>query len=141
MRILCASYRHWTGRELLDPVADGAAAVAQLDAAPYAVLSHGTEADPIFNYSNRSGLALFEISLPDLLLLPSRASAEPLLQQDRDRLLQQVTRYGYLDGYEGIRISGRGNRFRIRNATIWNLLDETGQYHGQAALLPEWEPV
>ena len=141
MRILCASYRHWTGRELLDPAADGAAAVAQLDAAPYAVLSHGTETDPIFNYSNRAGLAWFEVSLPDLLLLPSRVSAEPVLQQDRDRLLQQVTQLGDFDGYEGIRIPGCGNRFRIRNATIWNLLDESGQYYGQAALLPEWEPV
>lgn len=141
MRILCASYRHWTGRELLDPAADGAAAVTQLNAAPYAVVSHGTEADPIFNYANRSALALFELPLADFLALPSRLSAEPLLQQDRERLLQQVARQGYIDGYEGIRISGRGKRFRIRNATIWNLLDETGQPYGQAALLPEWEPV
>ncbi|MGL6039842.1 MAG: MEKHLA domain-containing protein, partial [Deefgea sp.] len=31
-----------------------------------------------------------------------------------------------------------GRRFWIENATVWNLIDEVGIKHGQAALLREW---
>ncbi len=138
---LRASYRHWTGRDLLSPDLDPHAAIAALDAADFAVVSHGIQNDPVFNYGNRTALALFEMTWAEFTVLPSRLSAEPMQQIDRDRLLQQVTLRGYIDDYTGVRISKHGNRLLIRNATVWNILNETGAYAGQAALLREWEPL
>ena len=60
--LLCSSYRHWTGERLLnagDPSEDLA---GQLYAAPFGIVSHGTEADPIFNFGNAVALELFEMS-------------------------------------------------------------------------------
>lgn len=141
MRILGNSYRHWTGHHLLDPAIDGEEAVVALNQASYAVVSHGTEADPIFNYANRMALQLFEMTWTDFTALPSRLSAEPVVQEERDRLLLRVSTHGYIDDYSGVRISSTGKRFLIRNATVWNLLDELGQPYGQAALLREWQRI
>lgn len=141
VRILCSSYRHWTGRDLLDSVADDASFIQRLDEAPFALVSHGTEPDPIFNYANRTALRLFEMNLDDFTSMPSRLSAEPLAREERDRLLARVGSHGYIDDYTGIRISSTGKRFLIRNATVWNLLDESGEAYGQAALLRDWQEV
>ena len=46
---------------------------------------------------------------------------------------------GFIDDYAGIRISKTGRRFRIAQATVWNLLDERGIYSGQAAMFLRWE--
>lgn len=140
MRILCDSYRHWIGRDLLDPAPGETDAVNKLDAAPFAVVSHGTQPNPVFNYANRTALQLFEMSWEEFTALPSRLSAEPLLQAERERLLARVTQHGFIDDYTGVRISRTGKRFLIRNATVWNLLDEGGRPYGQAALLREWQP-
>lgn len=137
--ILRASYRHWTGRSLLDESLDGASAVAELWAAPYAVVSHGTEAEPVFNYANRLALDLFEMSWDEFTALPSRLSAEAPNQAERARLLEAVSRQGYIDNYSGIRIAKSGRRFMIRDATIWNLLTPEGEYYGQAALIRHWD--
>ena len=139
--ILCASYRHWTGKSLLDEKLDGASAVAALERAPYAVVSHGTEAEPVFNYGNRRALDLFEMSWDEFTALPSRLSAEAPNQAERARLLEAVSRQGYIDNYSGIRIARSGLRFMIRDATIWNLLTPEGEYYGQAALIRRWEPL
>jgi hypothetical protein len=140
-RILRDSYRHWTGHDLLDPAADGETLLLQLDSAPYAVLSHGTQPDPIFNYGNQTALRLFEMSWETFTTLPSRLSAEPLVQAERDRLLARVAAHGFIDDYTGVRVSSTGKRFLIRNATVWNLLEETGRPYGQAALLKEWQAL
>lgn len=130
-RILCASYQHWTGRPLID--AGDTDAVQQLMRAPFAVVAHGTEADPIFDYANACALRLFGMGWDEFTRLPSRLSAEPLAQAERARLLERVTRNGYVDDYAGVRIARDGARFMIRNAVVWNLLDERGEYCGQAA--------
>jgi len=46
---------------------------------------------------------------------------------------------GFIDDYSGIRISLNGRRFRINQATVWNVLDEAGAYAGQAATFSSWE--
>ena len=71
--------------------------------------------------------------------LPSRLSAEAIEREARARLLVRVMLNGYVDDYSGVRISAKGKRFMVKNATIWNLTDETGAYYGQAALLKNWE--
>lgn len=139
VRLLRASYRHWTGNCLLAATLADDEAVAALDTMPSAIVSHDTHPDPVFNYANHAALQLFEMSWQQFTSLPSRLSAEPLLRAERERLLQQVAQHGYIDDYCGVRISASGKRFLIRNATVWNLLDEAGQPYGQAALLREWQ--
>ncbi len=138
VKLLRASYHHWTGRDLVPADLDDQKAVAALDNATFAVVSHGTQSDPIFNYGNLAALSLFEMSWNELTTLPSRLSAEPLVQSERDRLMQRVTQEGYIDDYTGVRISKYGKRFMISNAIVWNVLDENGEYCGQAALLSDW---
>ena len=141
VRRLRASYQRLTGSHLIDPALDDEVAVEALEAAPFALLSHGTESDPLFNYGNRSARALFELSWEELTCMPSRLSAEPLLREERERLLARVAQHGYIADYSGVRISRTGKRFRISHATVWNLQDEDGAPCGQAALLPEWQPL
>lgn len=138
VRLLRASYQRLTGRHLLLPELDDTQAVAALQAAEFAVVSHGTESDPVFNYANVRALQLFEMSWEEFTSLPSRFSAEPLRREERARLLERVTRHGYIDDYSGVRISSSGRRFHIKNATIWNVQDEAGLAYGQAALITRW---
>lgn len=107
--------------------------------APFVVLSHDTNDDPVFNYANRAAMQLFEMDWTTITNLPSRKSAEPMNQADRDRLLAAVTSQNYIDDYSGVRISSTGRRFYIPQATVWNLVDETGTYRGQAATFAAWE--
>jgi hypothetical protein len=82
---------------------------------------------------------LFELSWEDFVHLPSRLSAEPVNQAERDRLLAEVTEKGYIDHYEGVRISSTGKRFLIKNAVVWNLMDKNQCHKGQAAWFDHWE--
>ena len=50
--------------------------------------------------------------------------------------LRQVAERGYVDDYEGIRISKSGKRFPIADVTVWQLIDVDGTIRGQAARLP-----
>eukprot|EP00933_Yihiella_yeosuensis_P053884 TRINITY_DN52197_c0_g1_i1.p1 TRINITY_DN52197_c0_g1~~TRINITY_DN52197_c0_g1_i1.p1 ORF type:complete len:196 (+),score=28.98 TRINITY_DN52197_c0_g1_i1:100-687(+) len=106
--------------------------------APFPVLAHGGGPDPKFTYGNRAALLLFGHSWGSLRQTSSRMSAEPDLREERSKAMAQVTRDGYLRNYSGIRISSSGQRFRIRDTIIWNLIDEAGQYHGQAATFSDW---
>ena len=106
--------------------------------APFVVLAHDTALDPVFFYANRSAQQLFEMSWQEMVRLPSRHSAEPVLREERERLLSCVTRQGYIEDYAGIRIAATGKRFRITKATVWNLIGEEGNTIGQAAAFSEW---
>jgi hypothetical protein len=70
---------------------------------------------------------------------PSSASAEPVHRDERRRLLDEVGKNGFIENYSGIRISRTGRRFRIVNATVFNLLDDNGHYLGQAATFANYE--
>lgn len=135
--LLIASYRHWTGRELVD--AGLAAAGRVLYEAPFVVASHGIQPDPVFNYGNRAALALFEAAWETFTALPSRLSAEPVARAERERLLARVHTHGFIDDYSGVRISTRGRRFRIARATVWNVIDAAGAPRGQAVMFRDWE--
>lgn len=139
-RIL-SSYRRWLGRDLLPPAASPKETARALFEAPFVVLSHGTEADPILNYGNRVALELWETDWATLTQMPSRLTAEPALREDRAKLLADVLAKGYSEGYKGVRISRTGKRFRIERATVWNLLDEDGAPAGQAATFDAWVPL
>ncbi len=139
--ILNSSYEHWLGCSLIPRGIEGQVAVDWLDNAAFPLVSHGIGADPVFNYANRSALKLFEMTWEQFTRLPSRLSAGPMDREERARLLERVTRDGYIDDYAGIRISASGSRFMIRHATVWNLLDEHGLPVGQAAMIPQWEAL
>jgi hypothetical protein len=137
-QLLCASYERWTGKKLLPASSPSHPLTEQLFHAPFALVSHGTEADPVFNFGNQTALNLFEMSWEEFTLLPSRKSAEPVNRQERADFMARVTKEGFIKDYSGIRISATGKRFRIEQATVWNLIDKKEQYHGQAPVFDQW---
>lgn len=137
-QILLDSYRHWVGRDLIPRTGSIVDQARELYLAPFVVVSHGTQADPILNYGNEVALTLWEMPVETLLKTPSRLTAEPMHRDDRARLLEWTTQNGFVDDYQGIRISSTGQRFRIDQATVWNLQNVAGQRVGQAATFSQW---
>jgi len=139
---LLASHARLTGRPLLERAAGegDTALAARLYAAPFVVLAHGTEPDPLFNFANLAAQHLFQLSWDEFIGLPSRLSAEAPERRERERLLTRVTTHGFIDDYSGVRISKSGRRFRILRATVWNVSDASQHHLGQAATFAEWEP-
>ncbi len=138
-RLLSDSHRHWTGRPLLEMPAGGVALARALYEAPFVLVSHGTEADPLFNYANLSAQGLWELGWDDFVGMPSRRSAEVQARTDRSAALRSALNEGWLQGYTGIRIAAGGRRFRIFDGLIWNLRDLDGTMRGQAATFSRWE--
>ena len=142
LRLIVGSYRRLTGKVLIEDAPDGLAALGMaLWQAPRAIVAHGTEDDPVFFYGNRLALQLFEMDFAAFSRLLSRSSAEPLAQESREKALVKVTQQGFVEGYSGARIARSGKRFMISNTTIWNLTDEAGVCHGQAATFADWWPL
>ena len=102
------------------------------------VVRRTPEPDPVFNFGNKTALDLFEMTWDEFTQLPSRMSAEPMHRAEREALLREVHEQGYSTGYQGIRISKSGKRFRIEDTTVWNMYDEQGQHCGQAATYARW---
>ncbi len=136
--LLIDSFRRLTGGDLVPPGLAPNEAARQLFEAPFAIVSHDAAPDPVFTYGNRTALRLFEMSWSDFTALPSRHSAEAPRRQERERLLREVARRGFVDDYGGVRISAGGRRFRIEGATVWNLVDAQGRLCGQAATFADW---
>lgn len=138
VQLLLDSFARLLGRELIPRAGSVEEQAERLFHAPFVVVSHGTEADPILNYGNAAALALWEMDLAVLTRTPSRLTAEPVHRDERARLLERTLRDGYVDDYAGIRISSTGKRFRIEQAVVWNLVDAAGVRHGQAATFDRW---
>jgi hypothetical protein len=138
-QILARSLKHFTGRDLWPGNLSPAELAKQVFHAPFVLVSHGLEADPVLNFGNQAALTLWEMSWAELTRTPSRLTAEAPNREERARLLAAVARRGFIDDYSGIRISQTGRRFRLARATVWNLLSENDQPYGQAALFSDWE--
>ncbi|MFD0589909.1 MEKHLA domain-containing protein [Paenibacillus sp. GCM10027627] len=136
-KLLLDSYRKWTGKELL-LLEPQRSPMDQVDESSIVILSHDTEADPVLNYGNCMAQQLWEMDADTFASTPSRLTAEPMEREERARFLELVAGQGYVDDYTGIRISSTGRRFYIRNAIVWNLVDEDGVYKGQAAAFSEY---
>ncbi|MEP2784286.1 MAG: MEKHLA domain-containing protein [Pseudoruegeria sp.] len=132
-RLLFDSYQNLTGKPLLKTF-DAKA----LFEAPFVVVSHDGGDDPILTYGNLAALKLWETDWNSLTQMPSRLTAEPMHLEDRTALLEATTRQGYIDDYNGIRISSTGNRFRIEQAVVWNLTRQDGTVCGQAAMFSNY---
>jgi len=140
-KLLSKSFYRLTNRPiLLDRPHDASALAEALFEAPQPIVSHGTQADPIFRYANRAALALWEMDWDSFTRLPSRLSAEtnPATQADRNSHLEDALKHGFVEGLTGIRMSSTGRRFEIRDTVLWNVVDAHGVRHGQAAIIGSW---
>ncbi len=133
------SLLHWCGLDLVDSCVSHRDAAEYLYGAPFALISHDNRVDPVFNYANLTGQKLFAADWFAMTGMHSRHSAEPANRRERDRLLREVSTRGFIDHYEGVRIAKNGRRFRISNATVWNLIGPDGKVHGQAAKFDQWQ--
>lgn len=140
-KLIASSFESLTGRPLLETVfGDEDVLCAQkLYNAPFAVVAHDTAEDPVFFYGNLTAQNLFELTWAKFVALPSRYSAEAPNRQERARLLERVTRDGFVDDYSGVRIASSGQRFSIEDAVVWNLIDSDGERRGQAAIFDRWQ--
>jgi hypothetical protein len=141
VQLLLDSFARLLGRELISREGTAAQQVERLWQAPFVVVSHGTEADPVLNYGNARAIALWEMTWEELTQTPSRLTAEPVHRDERARLLARTKEHGFVDDYAGIRISKTGRRFRIEQAIVWNLTDAAGHHRGQAATFDRWTPL
>lgn len=102
---------------------------------PWALLCHGTEPDPLFVYANLTAQRLWERTLVDFLGWPSRLTAPA---EERTQRAAALSSGEDVRGYEGVRVSSSGRRFRIIDASIWIVRDDAGTVIGQAAAVPRW---
>jgi PAS domain-containing protein len=117
--LLSGAYSRLVGEPLVADAGDARSGARWLyEAAPFCVLAHNAEAEPVFIYANRSAQDCFGYDWDEIIKLPSRLSAEAPERAERQRLL----------------IAKSGQRFWIENATVWQLIDEAGRLHGQAAM-------
>jgi hypothetical protein len=137
-QLLLDSFHHWIGRDLLERKSSPTIQAQALFEAPFVVVSHGIELDPILNYANQAGLDLWEVTWEQMTRTPSRQTAEPVSQEERSRMLTLAEEEGYFEGYQGVRISATGRRFLVVGATVWNVLDHQSRRVGQAATFSRW---
>lgn len=138
-QLLNTSHTRLIGRPLV-PANTESAAWLYHDA-PFAVLAHDTSADPRFIYANKTAQRCFEYSWNELVGMHSRLSAEQPARDERQRLLDIVTRDGFVTDYRGVRIAKSGRRFWILDGTVWQLSDKHGLHRGQAAMFTKWQDL
>lgn len=126
------SFEKLTGKTIINrttPEAD----LLEIENAEFVLVSHNGAEDPILNYGNQFALKLWEMSWNDFIKTPSRKTAEPDLRVKRGEMLSIVSKQGYYENYEGVRISSSGKQFKIKNAVIWNVTNVNDVCIGQAA--------
>ncbi len=113
-QLIARSLDRWTGRALLPGLFNPLGLAKNIFVAPFVLVSHSTETDPVLNYGNAAALSLWETSWDELTRTPSRLTAEAPNREERARLLAEVTANGFIDNYSGIRISKTGRAFPHR---------------------------
>jgi hypothetical protein len=137
--LIANSYSSWTKKELLTSDLDHRETAFFMYHAPFAIVSHGIQADPIFNFANLKAQELWKLDWESFTEMPSRLSAEAISVEERQRALDEASKNGFISSYNGIRISSKGDRFRIKDAVLWNLIDDNGIFCGQAVMFYQWE--
>ncbi|MCM3629787.1 MEKHLA domain-containing protein [Paenibacillus glycanilyticus] len=140
-QLIIDSYERLTGKMLLGEKAMPGKEFDQLYHAGLVVLTHGREADPVLHFGNLAAQELWEMDWSTFIGTPSRWTTEPVEREERERFLSLAGDNGFIDNYTGIRISSTGRRFYVIEATVWNLIDEKGNNHGQAAAFRKYRYV
>lgn len=101
----------------------------------YVLITHGTEADPIYNFGNNAALAAFFRSWESLVAMPSAQSVvlRSIDEEMRIILMKKVTDDGFVEGASGIRVRDDGAYIKLVDAIVWNCHDKSGAKIGQAA--------
>lgn len=138
-KLIAASYHHFTGLEIVPDyksLSDLELAQRIFDA-DFALVSHNQ--NKIFCFANNSALNLWETNWSNFTKMASTKSApdDDATQNERNNLLNEAFKKGYVDNYQGVRKSTKGNLFEIKNTTLFNVLDEDKNIIGQAALIQE----
>jgi len=135
--LLMHSFHHWTGKHLVATDGEPEGRARRLFEAPFVVVSHGIEPDPVLNYGNRAALALWELTWEELRRTPSHRTAEAGNRDERAGMLARAEAHGYIADYRGVRISRSGRRFLVENAVVWNVMNGSLRV-GQAATFSRW---
>jgi hypothetical protein len=132
---LLAAFTRATGRDLAAEMRfDPARLGRSVWEGNFALLSHRGDPYATLNYGNRFALNLWELDWAVFTATPSAATApEGDDGKERGGMMDAVARQGYVSGYSGRRISAMGKLFIIENATIWRLVDDSGEPFGVAA--------
>lgn len=109
--------------------------------APFVVIAHNTEPDPVFIYANATAQRRFGYNWGEFTKLKSKLSTGSGEREERQPLLDALTRNGYMVNYRGLRVTRSGSRFWMEDGIVWQLRDRHGQYHGQAAMFSKWTDV
>jgi hypothetical protein len=128
------AFAHVTGRDLfaeagIDPAAAGLSAWS----GNFALLTHRGDPEAMLNYGNRFALDLWECHWDQFIRTPSRATAPADDVKERTTMMDKVSRDGFVSGYQGRRISRSGKLFLIRDVTVWQLREPSGDSFGVAA--------
>ena len=101
----------------------------------YAVLSHGTQEDPIYCYFNKAAFLQFKWSEDEIYQLPSRYSAPSGYDRDtREKDIEKSVLEDYSELSSVVRQTKDGELFEMVNVILWNVYDDDGQRIGQTAL-------
>lgn len=130
------SLQQYTGKSLLEHMVEDSVESLQ-DAhenTRFAILSHGIQEDPIYNYFNKAALETFQYEPEEIYQLPSRKSAPPDLRVDRAALIQASVECGFQIYTKAVRVTKCGRLFQINEGLLWNVYDNEGNRVGQTAL-------
>lgn len=134
------SHRERVGSELMDRSGDAAVDAVRLFTLDAVVLSHDGGADPVFVYANLAACELWNMSVDELVGMPSRYSAPPEHRDSRASMLADAASSGVLFDYSGERIAKDGSRFIIERATLWTV-DGYPERPGQAVVFRDWRQI
>lgn len=101
----------------------------------FAVLSHGNQSDPIYNYVNAAGFRVFRWPEEVYYRLPSRKSApEGSARNERAKVIDDTVAGDTTYIGEAVRVRYPNATVTLRNAILWNVYDDDGYRVGQTVL-------
>ena len=101
----------------------------------FAVLSHGNQPDPVYNYINTAGHEIFRWPKEIYYRLPSRYSApDGALRNNRAQQIAATVVDDVTYIPEAVRVRYPNKTVIIREAVLWNVYDDAGYRVGQTVL-------
>ena len=101
----------------------------------FAVLSHGNQSDPIYNYVNAAGFRVFRWPEEVYYQLPSRKSApEGAARNERAKVVDNTVAGDITNIAEAVRVRYPNAKVTLRDAILWNVYDDDGYRVGQTVL-------